>query len=265
MKSQEVLIKMSDKYGHNKIEVHCKDCNVLMYRRTDTFKTWSGRCVSCYQKNRKDNAKGNLKKKIEVCCSDCGTKWMKRKDGMRKWNGRCKECCQKYKHSTPEQKEKCRGHMKAVRDKYNGKMPLPGYKSGKEHINWKGGLPKCIDCGTELSLYTCKRCVKCNGKSKIGENHFNWKGGISDENIRVRQSPEYRQWRKEVFKRDKWACVMCGKKNNELRADHIKPFHLYPELRLDVSNGRTLCVPCDKIHGYNYYRDRLRITNPSVN
>jgi hypothetical protein len=29
-----------------------------------------------------------------------------------------------------------------------------------------------------------------------------------------------------------------------LNADHIKRFSDHPELRLDVGNGRTLCVPC---------------------
>jgi hypothetical protein len=36
-----------------------------------------------------------------------------------------------------------------------------------------------------------------------------------------------------------------GKKGGRIRADHIKPFCLFPELRFVVSNGRTICDECD--------------------
>lgn len=76
-----------------------------------------------------------------------------------------------------------------------------------------------------------------------GESHWNWKGGISNERCRIRQSSEYKNWRKEVFCRDNWTCA-CGKRGGYLEADHIKGFAEYPELRFEVSNGRTLCKPC---------------------
>lgn len=36
-------------------------------------------------------------------------------------------------------------------------------------------------------------------------------------------------------------------KRVDLQADHIKPFAMYPELRFDVDNGRTMCIPCHKL------------------
>jgi 5-methylcytosine-specific restriction endonuclease McrA len=33
---------------------------------------------------------------------------------------------------------------------------------------------------------------------------------------------------------------------SRLEADHIKPFCRFPELRLVVSNGRTLCKDCHR-------------------
>lgn len=80
-----------------------------------------------------------------------------------------------------------------------------------------------------------------------GENNPNWKGGITTENNAIRSSLEYREWRISVFKRDNYTCQHCFKRGNGvLHADHIKPFASYPELRLDLDNGRTLCIECHK-------------------
>ena len=78
-------------------------------------------------------------------------------------------------------------------------------------------------------------------------HHYNWKGGISPIQNIIRGSIEYRLWRREVFRRDNWTCVLGGKEHgNKLRADHIKPFAYFPKLRFDIDNGRTLCEDCHK-------------------
>ena len=42
-------------------------------------------------------------------------------------------------------------------------------------------------------------------------------------------------------------------------ADHVKPWALYPELRYDLDNGRTLCVPCHKkTETYGYKTRELK-------
>lgn len=55
----------------------------------------------------------------------------------------------------------------------------------------------------------------------------------------------YYGWRKLVFKRDNYSCVLCGSQN-KLEADHIKSYSKFPELRYELSNGRTLCNECHK-------------------
>jgi 5-methylcytosine-specific restriction endonuclease McrA len=77
-----------------------------------------------------------------------------------------------------------------------------------------------------------------------GKNCYNWKGGITPINVAIRMSLEYKSWRKSVFERDNYTCVWCKIKGGNLQADHIKPFSLFPELRFDIDNGRTLCKPC---------------------
>lgn len=77
-----------------------------------------------------------------------------------------------------------------------------------------------------------------------GEKGSGWKGGRMSEKALIRASLNYRLWREAVFKRDNFTCQVCGIRGVRLNADHIKPFCLYPKLRLDLNNGRTLCVPC---------------------
>jgi len=87
--------------------------------------------------------------------------------------------------------------------------------------------------------------LKIKERTPRGERHWNWQGGIHEENLKIRKSFEYVIWRERVFSRDKFTCVICGdNKGGNLEADHIKPFAYYPELRFEVSNGRTLCRPC---------------------
>lgn len=78
------------------------------------------------------------------------------------------------------------------------------------------------------------------------EKHWNWQGGKTSENKTLRVSVQYRNWREAVFDRDDYTCQGCGERGVELNADHIKPFAYFPECRLQIDNGRTLCVPCHK-------------------
>ncbi|KKL47029.1 hypothetical protein LCGC14_2339640, partial [marine sediment metagenome] len=55
---------------------------------------------------------------------------------------------------------------------------------GENHPAWKGGKPKCIDCGKQLTNQNTKRCILCHNVYKgrelmMGEKHHNWKGGIT--------------------------------------------------------------------------------------
>ena len=105
----------------------------------------------------------------------------------------------------------------------------------------------CIDCGSVRRVWlgrNAQRCKACALKRRGGSLNGRWRGGITDANKAARQSPAYKAWRRSVFERDGYRCVACGVVGGALNADHIKPFALYPELRLDVSNGRTLCVEC---------------------
>lgn len=84
-------------------------------------------------------------------------------------------------------------------------------------------------------------------ESKKGQTPWNkGLGMISTANELARKTKQYRDWRKAVFERDNYTCQECGERGGELNADHIKQFAYHPELRYDITNGRTLCVGCHR-------------------
>lgn len=91
--------------------------------------------------------------------------------------------------------------------------------------------------------------------NKIGER------GVTSINERIRKSPKYKEWRKSVFERDDYTCQNCGKRGGNMHADHIKPFFAHPELRFEMANGRTLCIPCHRAtdtYGSRHYYQMVK-------
>lgn len=110
---------------------------------------------------------------------------------------------------------------------------LAGKFSKKEYLSLCG---ICIDSADVF--FHDGELVICIGKPP-------WEKSPKD----IRNSREYANWRSSVFIRDKHTCQKCGQKGGTLNAHHIKPFAKFPDLRLDVENGQTLCESCHrKIH-----------------
>lgn len=129
-----------------------------------------------------------------------------------------------------------------------------GHKIGSE------GRKRMSESHKGINTWMNGRSIPVHVRLKMSETHKRrvsdgvchlWRGGITKTNAVIRTSFEYKEWRRNVFARDNFACVLCGAKNGfgisiRLEADHIRPFSLFPELRFDVSNGRTLCHSCHK-------------------
>lgn len=136
-----------------------------------------------------------------------------------------------YKHTEETKKRMSVSHMGIKISEARVKLLI-----GNKH---RLGIPHSEETKTKMS------------ESRIGPKNGNWKGGITPINRSIRTSKNIKEWRKKVFERDNYTCVLCGLRSGigvkvVIHADHIKPFAYYPELRFELSNGRTLCVQCHK-------------------
>jgi hypothetical protein len=130
-------------------------------------------------------------------------------------------------------------HSEEVRMRMSGKRPNANPWNKKPDV-----FIVCANCGIEKKIkpaYEGK--AKCCSK-KCSDSHKDQ--GKTSEQKKIRTSNQYAEWRKAVFERDGYTCVECGIKGGKLNADHIKRFVDFPELRFDVSNGRTMCEPCHR-------------------
>lgn len=93
---------------------------------------------------------------------------------------------------------------------------------------------------------TCSKECSRTFKSlrQQGEKSHRWQGGKTEAAKLRRNSAEYRQWRRTVFERDDYTCVLCNKRGHKLAAHHIRTVVSCPESIYDPSNGVSLCWPC---------------------
>lgn len=125
-------------------------------------------------------------------------------------------------------------HRKKLSDAAKGKKKILTNEWRKHLGDARRGKPLSIEHRRSI------------GEAQKGEKNHAWRGGKTSIYKKIRSSFDYRIWREAVFKRDNFTCMFCQRKGGRLNADHIKPFSLYPDLRMDINNGRTLCVDCHK-------------------
>lgn len=87
-----------------------------------------------------------------------------------------------------------------------------------------------------------------------GENNPHWRGGVHEENMRLRRSGAYKQWRLDALALHGNKCQQCGVENGfmceccgtgvRLHVHHVKPFAKYPDVRFDPANSEVLCPKC---------------------
>lgn len=129
--------------------------------------------------------------------------------------------------------------------------------AGKGGSSW---VCRC-DCGAETIVKTgmltgggtiscgCNRSAKArermlNQIPKCGPDHPMWNPDLTEEDrIKGRRIEGYKEWRLAVYTRDNFTCQCCGATRN-FHAHHLESYADNKELRVEESNGVTLCVKC---------------------
>lgn len=137
------------------------------------------------------------------------------------------------KHHSPEARAKMTGRRHSA----ESRARISAEKTGKKHPHhwWKFASEE----------KKAKFAKKFSGSASRLYVDGRWRERASERQAAFKTSA-YKEWRRAVFSRDNYTCVLCGSVGGELHADHIQSWRLYPDLRYSVDNGRTLCAPCHR-------------------
>ena len=131
---------------------------------------------------------------------------------------------------------------------------------GEKHPRWKGGFPKCMDCGKESKSYGRKRCWSCYSKwlKKVRpiawakEKNPAWKDGKGREPY----SLEFNEGLKDkIRKRDNYQCQNC----NMIEEEHLVVYGInlnihhidYNKKNSNKNNLISLCRQCHTRTNFN--------------
>lgn len=130
------------------------------------------------------------------------------------------------------------------------------------YINMDLPLKYKCECGNVAIGYLAaiRKGIKCGCGYKTGKDSPQWRHDLSQEERELRRKyPEYKDWRKSVFERDNYTCQICYAYGTKLNAHHLMAYSTYPELRVDINNGVTLCDFCHRefhsLYGVKNFND----------
>lgn len=149
-----------------------------------------------------------------------------------------------------KQKTKRKEKYQEVRDYFTS----IGYELlSTEYVNKDSRLLfKCsIGHETTITYGHLRRGVRCNTcfrERNRGENHPSYNPMLTeDHRINSRGSWANSVWAIDVKKRDKFTCQICrDSRGGNLVSHHINSYNKFPESRLNLANGITLCENCHK-------------------
>lgn len=137
-------------------------------------------------------------------------------------------------------------------------------RKGEKSPVWKGGKAtlECEWCGNKYdvvrttvsrSRFCSKSCLASwQSENMSRENSPLWDHNLSMEERLIRRNyQEYREYIQDVLHRDSYTCQICGA-TEDLQVHHMFSYAHYPEYRLALEWGLTMCVKDhDAFHGWN--------------
>lgn len=299
-----------------KYYLKCLNCSKVFSISAGLFNNGQGKFCSRKCSNEFRRKKGH----IIVKCLNCGRKFEVNKCYLKRGGG--KYCSSECYHASQKGKptwnkdltKETDKRLKLLSEKHKGKhySSLSEFKKGYhsdtewkkgEHpfpeLEFKKGHPKTKGFTGHHQTEKQKRIVSEANKGRIvsqetckklsifqlGPKHWNWKGGITPLNIQIRNSIEYKQWRRLVYRRDNYTCQTCGIKAQKglgkrvkLEIHHLVDFpsilneirYAYLDRKLtykralkykflwDLENGITSCQSCHIHYHLNHNNQTIK-------
>lgn len=71
---------------------------------------------------------------------------------------------------------------------------------------------------------------------------------LAQKQVKARKVRKYHKWKRDCIARDDRKCKKCDGRSGDksLTVHHIESYDKYPDLRVDMANGITLCMTCHK-------------------
>lgn len=193
---------------------------------------------------------------VNFNCLKCGKDFLSKKVCKSRIPKYCSKNCYALSLRKDRKCPICEGHVTWNNKIYCSKKCESKFRTGKSFSEEHKKKLSDLKIGKKIPhLHTKEICKKISESLKgkpqpwmRGSNHPNYKdgGAKTSERLKAMGRVEYKVWRRSVFERDDFTCVTCKARGRIIHADHIQPWSLFPELRYEITNGRTLCVKCHR-------------------
>lgn len=119
-----------------------------------------------------------------------------------------------------------RGVIRAFSETNSGSSnPMYGtHRTGDKNPNWKGGKPRCIDCGKELSSRSATRYKLCSSLFYKGENHPFYE--VKGEDNPLWRGGRLMSWIRHSAKRKEMGFIPLNKQFTNSEGHHIDNKHV---------------------------------------